>query len=109
MTRSMGPRLRGDDAEDVQRVGWAKALFAPCPPFDAFIDARLLVGTLRFAHPTRYNYRSNAALRRLSCGTSGLPIGARSVLGAWMVVSRRRTLLCKAIERAIRCHNCSGN
>jgi hypothetical protein len=36
-------------------------------------------------------YRSKAAFRRLSCGTSGLPIGARSVTGAWIEVSSRRT------------------
>src|SRR3954468_24099431 len=54
-------------------------------------------------------YRSNAALRRLSCGTSGLPIGARSVDGAWMVVSRRRTFPCKVMERAIRTCNWPGS
>jgi len=32
------------------------------------------------------------AFSRLSCGTSGLPIGARSVAGAWIVTSSLRTL-----------------
>jgi hypothetical protein len=32
-----------------QFVGWAKALFAPCPPF---VETFCAVGTLRFAHPT---------------------------------------------------------
>ena len=37
-------------------VGWAKALLAPCPP--SISRARfLMVGTLRFAHPTNYGLR----------------------------------------------------
>jgi hypothetical protein len=32
-------------------VGWAKALFAPCPPSRILLNK--MVGTLRFAHPTR--------------------------------------------------------
>src|ERR1700738_5230223 len=56
-----------------------------------------------------WNYRSNAAFRRLSCGTNGLPIGARSVAGAWIVTSSLRTLLCRFIERTIRSCNCCGS
>src|ERR1700738_626202 len=54
-------------------------------------------------------YRSNAAFRRLSCGTSGLPIDARSAVGAWMVLSRRRTFVCRLMERTIRSCNCCGS
>ncbi len=54
-------------------------------------------------------YRSNAAFRRLSCGTSGLPIGAVRQAGVWIVVSSRRTLVCRLIERAIRSCNCCGS
>jgi DNA polymerase I len=54
-------------------------------------------------------YRSKAAFRRLSCGTRGLPIAARSGGGEWIVLSRRRTRSCRLIERAIRSCNCCGS
>ena len=42
-----------EEAQRGERVGWAKALFAPCPP-----SPRQMVGTRRFAHPTNSTSRS---------------------------------------------------
>src|SRR5271169_2571298 len=54
----------------------------------------LPMGEVKRGHGNYPCYCSNAAFRRLSWGTSGLPIGGRSVGGAWIVASSRRTLAC---------------
>jgi dodecin len=41
------PRLRGEVGFYAKSVGWAKALFTPCPPL---LSRKTSVGTLRFAH-----------------------------------------------------------
>src|SRR5258708_3310578 len=92
------PSLRGATRRSNPAFFAAVDCFAEPVIGRRFAPTRWLAMTVR---ENRKNYCSNAAFSRLSCGTSGLPIAARSVAGAWMVVSRRRTLACSDIERAI--------